>query len=442
MKIAFCTTCKGRVQHLEKSLPRNLADNEDYPDCVFIVLDYNSQDGLGDYIRENHGLCLESARVVYYRHPGPQTFKVAHAKNMAHRLGILEGADILVNLDADNFTGPGFAAFIAQQFDAKENSFLFARMIQQGPDRLPRGINGRIAASSKAFLKVGGYDERFATWSPDDKDFNLRLRRLGYAPKEIDRRFLDCILHNDKMRFKHTSTHEEYGDERDETVDSCDTTVVNFGKIGCGKVYKNFSPEPIELEPLPTRLFGIGLHKTATTSLHHAFQILGFHSGHWESAHWAKQIWEEMTTWGRSQTLERHYALCDLPIPILYRELDQAYPGSKFVLTVRNETSWLQSVQNHWSHDHNQFRAGWSTDPFTHKVHKLLYGTKGFDAEVFLNRYRRHNAEVQEYFQDRHGDLLVMDMDRNPGWNELCSFLSRPVPAVPYPMKLVTRRKI
>ena len=47
---------------------------------------------------------------------------MAHAKNMAHRLGIIEGADILCNLDADNFTGPGFASYIAEQMQAGDRS--------------------------------------------------------------------------------------------------------------------------------------------------------------------------------------------------------------------------------------------------------------------------------------------------------------------------------
>ena len=35
--IAFCVTCKGRVQHLERTLPRNLARNPD-PNAKFIVV--------------------------------------------------------------------------------------------------------------------------------------------------------------------------------------------------------------------------------------------------------------------------------------------------------------------------------------------------------------------------------------------------------------------
>ncbi len=445
MKIAFCTTCKNRTQHLEKTLPQNLADNADNKDCVFVVLDYNSEDHLLTFLRAKHTKEIESGRLVVYSYRESTPFRVAHAKNMAHRLGILHGADILVNLDADNFTGHGYAQFIAQQLDTKEDIFLWSRMIQQGPDRLPRGINGRLVVPAKAFLKAGGYDERFAVWSPDDKDFNLRLRRLGYKPMENDRRFLNCIRHNDKMRFKHTSTHEDCEDISDETVDSSDTTVVNFGKIGCGTIWGTRPADLLwdrsyTLNPLPTRIFGIGMHKTATTSLHAALKILGIDSAHWKDAHWAKAIWDEMTTWGRSGTLERHYALSDLPIPLLYQQLDVAYPGSKFILTTRNERDWLQSVRNHWSHDSNKFRWAWSTDPFSHKVHKLLYGQKGFDTEIFLARYRRHNAEVLQYFKNRPQDLLVMDMDQDPGWAGLCDFLGQPVPDVPYPRQLVTNK--
>ena len=46
MRIAFVTTCKGRVQHLRETLLRNINDNLDYPNCVFVVLSYGDRDGL------------------------------------------------------------------------------------------------------------------------------------------------------------------------------------------------------------------------------------------------------------------------------------------------------------------------------------------------------------------------------------------------------------
>jgi len=477
MTVVFCTTCKGRTQHLEKTLPKNMHDN---PNAKFVLVDYSSQDHLQDWLRENQPHWEDQLTVYSFRgellHGWKRVgFHMAHAKNMAHRCALLEGADVLVNLDADNFAGAGFSDYAAYQFLIEPLSFLWSRMIKDGEGRLPKGISGRIAVSKHAFLNAGGYDERFDTWGPDDKDFTARLGRLGYSAREIDPYYLQAIMHNDKLRFReYRHAAISAGEDEMEVLDS-DATVVNFGNIGCGTVYRNFDfSTPIELKPLPTRIFGIGLHKTATTSLHKALTILGYDSAHWKSAHWAKAIWREMTarvpclecggedpkgeqegnyfcgmcggegtvlgSLPRSITLERSYALCDLPIPLLYRELDAAYPGSKFILTVRDEEKWLRSVRNHWDGNLNPFRRQWKDDPFTNKVHRLLYGQNWFDAEIFLNRYRRHNAEVREYFKDRPGDLLEMWMgDDHLHWISLCSFLDVPIPDVPYPMEFRTK---
>jgi hypothetical protein len=364
---------------------------------------------------------------------------MAHAKNMAHRLGILEGGDILVNLDADNFTGPGFAAYVAKKFE-EPNIFLWSNMIKEGPDRLPRGISGRIAVTKHGFLNAGGYDEKYETWSPDDKDFNVRMRNLGYMAHQIDNKYLLGVLHNDKMRFReYPHIQNEECSEDFEQVNYCKTTISNFGNFGCGIVYRNDNPPAVELKSLPTRIFGIGMHKTGTTSLHEAFKILGYESAHWWSAHWARAIWTEMKTDGRSPTLEKHYAVCDLPITLLYKDLDKAYPGSKFVLTTRSEAKWLASVKAHWDRNTNVFREAWDHDPFSHRVHRELYGTKNPTDDVFIERFRRHNTEVQEYFKDRPRDLLVMDIDQKPGWKPLCEFLDVPVPGMPYPVVYKTQ---
>lgn len=433
--IVFCTTCKDRAQHVKQTLPVNLADN---PEAKIVLLDYCSPDDLLDYIKSAHMGDIESGRLVVYSYKNEGPFRMAHAKNMAHRLGILEGGRVLVNVDADNLTGKGFAAYVAEKFQEDE-IFLWAKMIKEGAERLPRGISGRIAVSAEAFINAGGYDEKYHTWAPDDKDFNVRLRRLGYQAHEINKKFLSGVLHNDKLRFKYyPQAQTDMGSDQFDEVNYSDSTVVNFGKFGKGTVYRNFEEEPIVLDDIPTRIFGIGLHKTGTTSLHFALKILGYESAHWKSAHWAKAIWLEMTSVGRSLTLEKHYALTDLPIGILYDKLDKAYPGSKFILTTRDENQWLESVKNHWDHNHNQFRGAWDTDPFTHRLHKEVYGQKGFNADIFLARFRKHNAAVIEHFKDRPNDLLVMDI--NAGWPALCNFLGKPIPKDDYPKQYVTQK--
>jgi hypothetical protein len=421
------------------TLPKNLSGNPG-PHSKFVLLDYGSPDDLVSYILANHSREIASGKLVLYRCPDQGQFRMAHAKNMAHRLGILEGGDILVNLDADNYAGERFEDYLAWQF-RNPNIFMWTRVRPlDGSEKLPKGSCGRIAVSAHAFINSGGYDEKYETWAPDDKDFNARLLKMGYERKEISREFIDVVLHNDRMRFKDYPHLKNSIYSSEFEIDE-DATIANFGNFGCGTVYRNFDTTPIELKPIPTRIFGIGMHKTATTSLHHALQILGYDSAHWKSAHWAKMIWREMNTLGRSPTLERHYALCDLPIPLFYKELDQAYPGSKFILTTREERGWLKTVERHWDANFNPFRKGWDSDPFSHKMHREIYGRKSFDADTMLARYRKHNADVHAYFKDRPGDLLVMDMDfgwpmrkdQGMGWHHLCEFLDKPVPNVPYP---------
>jgi sulfotransferase family protein/glycosyl transferase family 7 (putative galactosyltransferase) len=430
MNVFFCTTCKGRTSHIEQTLPANLHDN---PKARIVLVNYNSPDHLDDFIKKNHSCAVALGRLSVYRFTEPGPFRMAHAKNLAHRLAIEEGADILVNVDADNYAGEGFDEYAAAEL-ADGKSFLWAHM-KKGQMR--RGISGRIAVTKDAFLLAGGYDEVFHEWGPDDKDFNTRLRRLGFSAKEIDPRFLTAVNHNDKMRFREYPHLRKAPVVEDHNLPGREgVRIANAGSFGLGVVYKNFGSEPIELLPLPTRIFGIGLHKTATTSLHRAFLELGYASAHWPSAHWAKAIWEETIAEGRSRTLEQSYALSDLPIPLLFKELDTAYPGSKFVLTIRDEDVWLESMRKHFS-DRNPFYSQWDTDPFTHQIHTALYGRRKFDEQVMLERYRRHNAEVKEYFKSRPRDLLVMNMSGGAGWYEICGFLRRAIPSAPYPKAFV-----
>lgn len=428
--IVFCTTCKNRTQHLRVTLPRNLVDN---PRSKFVILNYNTGDDLLDYLFSAHAAEIAIGRLAVYTHPDPPTFRMAHAKNMAHRCGIIEGGEILVNLDADNMTGPGFEDYVASEFRlfARHGRpiYMFGTMIK---GQLPRGVSGRLAYTRQAFLKVGGYDEvNFNGWGSDDKDLAIRLRKAGNEGVEIHSICLQGISHNNRIRFKeYPHLAEKEDDYFAVNRGTAWRTVVNNGVIGCGAVYRNREPRPIFIDRLPTRIFGIGMHKTATTSLHKALEILGYDSWHWSSAHAAKAIWREVNNRGRSETLERHYALSDLPIPMLYKQLDAAYPGSKFILTVRNERDWLDSVRRHFDPAINKWRASWDTDPFTHRVHNLLYGRRDFDAETMLARYRRHNAEVWEYFRRRPSDLATIE---TPSWTVLCNFLGEPIPDIPYP---------
>jgi len=446
--IGFCTTCGNRRAHLEATLGWNLFHNQHYPRLKHVVLDYGSTDGLGRWIERNYPRELKSGRLVYWRHEAPH-FRMAHAKNMVHRLAIEEGCEILVSLDADNLTGPGFAAYVAQRFeqaeDDREAIFLRARENHCGPgpgawSRMPGGCGGRIVVTASAFLCAGGYDEQFEHWSPDDKDFAHRLEVLGFARHGIPKRHLEAIPHGDDVRFANyaggPSTSKGMGPQfrlqgREKV------SVVNRGRFGMGPVTDRAGATR-QLGPVPTRIFGIGMHKTATTSLASALRKLGYATGHWESPIWARNIVNELRAWKRSLTLEANYAVVDFPMAYLFRELDACYKGAKFILTLRDEASWLKSAEIHWKLYYDE----WADNGFSHEMHRLMYGRDDFDAHTMLERYCRHNAEVLDHFKDRPQDLLVMDMSAGAGWSELCAFLGRPIPDMPYPVEFTSKERM
>ena len=115
-------------------------------------------------------------------------------------------------------------------------------------------------------------------------------------------------------------------------------------------------------------------------------------------------------------------ALQDVPWAMLFKELDKAYPGSKFILTERDENSWLNSAQKHFKNIHSD-------------MHEWIYG-KGVLAgneDLYVERYRKHYREVRDYFKGRENDLLLMNFANGDGWEKLCPFLNQPIPNKAFP---------
>lgn len=206
MKISMCTTCMGRAHHLKQTLPRNLADSVDWshPDAVeFVVLDYSSPDDLAEWITTDPGLkpYLDASILKFARSLGHTKFRHSHAKNMAHALAT---GDYVCNVDADNFLGAGFVAYLRAVFRRRPNAIVATNRLDS---RLNLGVHkgsmGRIALSKANFDLLGGYDEsaRFRGWSGEDSDLLIRAIRMFLRPTFIrERRFLRVVQHSDLDR--------------------------------------------------------------------------------------------------------------------------------------------------------------------------------------------------------------------------------------------------
>lgn len=193
--ISFCTTCMGRLHHLKETLPANISSNSDYPRHDFILLDYNSSDGMGEWVKTELGTLLDSGKVKYFRvKDNYPYFHVSHAKNIVHKLAT---GDIVCNVDADNFTGKGFASYLAECFLENSNRVI------HGSWELRAGSHGRIAVKRKNFSLVGGYDERMQGWGYEDLDLIKRLNYFGLDDLLISNiNFLDLIEHSREEREK------------------------------------------------------------------------------------------------------------------------------------------------------------------------------------------------------------------------------------------------
>lgn len=180
--------------------------------------------------------------------------------------------------------------------------------------------------------------------------------------------------------------------------------------------------KPRVTQPLITpKVFGIGFHKTGTTSLGDALALLGYRVTGPNGIH--VEGMDRAGAWRLASGLLPDFdAFQDNPWPPLFRELDRELPGSKFVLTVRPEPDWLRSVIRDF---------GQKTTPMREWIYGV--GTPLGNEEIFLERYRRHNLEVIEYFDGRNDDLLVMAITEGDGWGSLCPFLGRPLPDAPFP---------
>ena len=64
---------------------------------------------------------------------------------------------------------------------------------------------------------------------------------------------------------------------------------------------------------------------------------------------------------------------------------------------------------------------------------QLVYGQELFSRERFSEVYDRHMAGVLAHFRERTSDLPVLGICAGAGWPQLCGFLGKPVPSIPFP---------
>jgi hypothetical protein len=201
------------------------------------------------------------------------------------------------------------------------------------------------------------------------------------------------------------------------------------------------------------QVIGAGFGRTGTLSMKNALETLGFgpcyhmvelfdhHPEH--APQWRAAIQRGKTDWHK--LFEDYKATVDWPGSAFYKELLQAYPGAKVLLTVRDPDEWYGSTM----------RTIYAVRKARHTSWLLKFGTlfmpRRFKAGgqvideliwnqtfngAFENRsyaigiYERHNEEVKRHVPA--DQLLVYQL--GDGWEPLCDFLGVEVPKdTPFP---------
>jgi len=176
-------------------------------------------------------------------------------------------------------------------------------------------------------------------------------------------------------------------------------------------------------KPLP-KVFGIGLNKTGTTTLGECGKILGYRCTSCDRALLKEVVLKNDFTLIKN-TVDQFDLFEDWPWPLIYRELDQMYPGSKFILTTRkSEDVWIDSIKSY----------SMKTSPIKH-CRKLAYGFSfpHKHEQQYLDFYRKHNDNVRDYFSGRSSDFIELCWENGDDFEKLSNFLECNNPEVPLP---------
>ncbi|MHA7865543.1 sulfotransferase [Flagellimonas marinaquae] len=184
-----------------------------------------------------------------------------------------------------------------------------------------------------------------------------------------------------------------------------------------------------------SKIFCIGFNKTGTTSLYQALWREGFKLGDQTKgerllSNYLDGDFDAIVRYCRSAR-----AFQDVPfsMPNTYRYLYQAFPNAKFILSVRDSGyKWYESQLRFAEKrlgkvpsltDLKQWDYCWKG--WSYQYHQAVFG-RGVsfeDKRVKIKIYHQHIADIKEFFLDKPGQLLVLNVAEEKSFSAFCKFL-------------------
>lgn len=189
------------------------------------------------------------------------------------------------------------------------------------------------------------------------------------------------------------------------------------------------------------KIFCIGLNKTGTTTLAVTMRELGVPVGNQREA---ELLFDDWRIGDYSRIIKychtaRFFQDSPFSYPHFYKELDRAFPGSLFILSVRdNAEQWCGSITRF----HGKLFGKDGRVPTREDLENSTYISKGrvaetmkavfntpvddpYNREVLIEVYNRHLHDVTEYFKGRPDDLLVLNVANPSDYSRLCDFIGK-----------------
>jgi hypothetical protein len=202
------------------------------------------------------------------------------------------------------------------------------------------------------------------------------------------------------------------------------------------------------------RVFCISMQRTGTTSVGQFFKDFNFRWAGWpqdKSNKWSMSCYEgDFDKIFLSPDFIKANAFEDSPwfYPEFYKILYHKFPNTKFVLFTRDPNDWFDSMVSHSknnilgrSRSHSKvYRRELEYFDYLNKVDFDEKKENDIDAEKtmkltgqrehYINIYRRHNIEVQDFFKRHSPDsLIVCELGDPDKWQKLGFFLDVNVPS-------------
>ena len=184
------------------------------------------------------------------------------------------------------------------------------------------------------------------------------------------------------------------------------------------------------------KVIGAGFGRTATASLkialetllgapcYHMSEVLG-KAGQvdlWLDAAAGNPDWDAI--------FDGYAATVDFPASNYWRELADAYPEAKVLLSLRDPERWFTSTQETiFSPTLQKFQAGTKWGRMIKATIDDHLGGKMNDRDSLISAFNAHNDAVRAAF----GDDRLLVFEAKDGWDPLCQFLGVEVPDEPFP---------